>query len=458
MIAGKTRKGGNRHVEKANGDAPLMSQQDQSLATAKSYRYVALGLLVAAYVCSFIDRQVLSILQQAIKVDLHLSDTELGLLGGLAFAVFYTAFGIPIARLADHHSRSKIIAVSLALWSVMTAACGLAQNFLMLALARIGVGVGEAGCSPPAHSLLADYFPLRQRSTAFGIYTLGIPIGGALGLLIGGYVNNFLGWRVAFFMVGLPGVILALIIGFVLKEPPRGLSEGHVQSAAKPPPLGEVWRAIKERKAFHHICLAFALTAFAGYGTQQWYPTYFIRTFHLDTGTVGLVSAIASAAFGGVSTFAGGWLADRLSGRDVRWICWLPAIALTLSIPFAIMVLLQQTFHNAVVFLFIGSLFTGVHLGPVFGVNQTLFPLRMRALAASVLLFVTNLVGLGFGPTLVGIESDLWHGLGIDAPSGFGAFLSLRIAIGTNAVVTLWAVLHYFLAARTLREDIARAG
>lgn len=428
------------------------------VGTANAYRWVGLSLLVAAYVCSFLDRQIFAILQQPIKDAMRLSDTELGLLGGLAFALFYTAFGIPLARIADHHSRSRVIAICLALWSVMTALCGAATNFATLALARIGVGVGEAGCSPPAHSLLADYFGPRERSRAFGIYTLGIPIGSALGLLIGGYVNNAFGWREAFFVVGLPGLVLALIIAFALKEPPRGASENLESLAAeKAPSLGEVARTLLQRKTFGHLCMAFALTAFAGYGVGQWYPTYFIRVFSLDTGTVGLVTAIANGLFAGISTYFGGVLADRLSKHDTRWICWLPAIALLVNIPFAITLLFQTKFVTAVPVLFAGMLFTGVHLGPIFGVAQTLAPIRMRALTASILLFATNLVGLGLGPSSVGIESDLFSRLGVNTTSGFGAHNSLRYALLVNSLVTAWAILHYLLAARTLREDIARA-
>ncbi len=434
------------------------TSETESAASMGRYRWVALSLLVAAYVCSFLDRQIFAILQQPIKEAMNLSDTELGLLGGLAFAVFYTAFGIPLARIADHHSRSKVIAFSLALWSIMTAACGATTNFVTLALARIGVGVGEAGCSPPAHSLLADYFGPRERSTAFGIYTLGIPIGSALGLVIGGYVNDFFGWRQAFYVVGLPGLVLALIIFFALKEPRRGGSENRESAGAeKPPSLGEVARTLWKRKTFGHLCMAFALTAFAGYGVGQWYPTYLIRVFHLDTGTVGLVAAVANGLFGGLSTYLGGVLADRFSKREVCWICWLPAIALLINIPFAITFLFQTTFMTAVPVMFAGMLFTGVHLGPIFGVAQTLAPIRMRALTASILLFVTNLIGLGLGPSSVGIESDLFNKLGVNTASGFGEHNSLRYALLVNSIVTLWAIIHYVLAARTLREDIARA-
>ena len=329
----------------------------------------------------------------------------------------------------------------------MTALCGAAQGFVTLALARVGVGVGEAGCSPPAHSLIADYFAPHERSTALAIYSLGIPIGGALGFVIGGYVNLYLGWREAFFVVGIPGVLFATLLAFRLREPVRGSSETRAQTTVQPP-LGEVFRTLWKQRTFHHLCMAFALTAFAGYGTNQWLPSYFIRTFNLDTGTVGLVMALGNGVAGGLSTLAGGIIADRLAKRDMRWICWLPSCALLIMIPFSVALLFQRDFAHAVVFLLIASLFSGVHLGPIFGVVQTLAPLRMRALSASVLLFATNLVGMGLGPLTVGVVSDTLHGIGVAN--------SLRWGILINTLVTFWAVAHYVWAARTLREDVAQ--
>jgi MFS family permease len=226
------------------------------------HRWMALGLLFCVYVFNFLDRQIFAILQEAIKTDLHLSDTEIGFLGGFAFAIFYTTLGIPIARLADQHSRSKIIAISLALWSLMTALCGAARGFLTLALARIGVGIGEAGCSPPAHSLIADYFGPRERSTALAVYSLGIPVGAALSNLIGGYVNVSLGWREAFYVVGLPGILFAILVTIFLKEPTRGLIEARTESEVSLPPLGEVARVLWQHRTFRHLCAAFALASF----------------------------------------------------------------------------------------------------------------------------------------------------------------------------------------------------
>jgi MFS family permease len=411
------------------------------------YRWLALGLLLCVYVFNFLDRQIFAILQQAIKTDLHLSDTALGFLGGLAFAIFYTTLGIPIARLADRHSRSKIIAISLALWSLMTALCGAARGFVTLALARIGVGIGEAGCSPPAHSLIADYFGPRERSTALAIYSLGIPIGAALGNLIGGYVNVSLGWSKAFYVVGLPGILFAIILAIFLKEPVRGLSDARTESEVLLPSLSEVTRVLWQRRTFRQLCAAFALSSFVIYGSLQWVPTYFIRTYNLDTGKVGAVIALSSGLFGGLSTLVGGLIGDRLARHDVRWLCWMSAIGLLVNAPLMILMLFQSSFSHATYFLYAASLFTGFHLGPVFALVQTLVPMRMRALAASILLFVTNLVGMGMGPLFIGFASDGLGAAGVVDP--------LRWAILIVLCFTAWTILHYLLAARTLREDLA---
>ncbi len=412
-----------------------------------SYRWLALGILFCVYVFNFLDRQIFAILQEAIKTDLQLSDTELGFLGGFAFAIFYTTLGIPIARLADRRSRSKIIAVSLALWSLMTALCGAARGFVTLALTRIGVGVGEAGCSPPAHSLIADYFGPRERSTALAIYSLGIPVGAALGNLIGGYVNVSLGWREAFYIVGLPGILLAIFVKIFLREPARGLSEAYTENEISMPPLGEVARVLWQQRTFRQICAAFSLTSFVIYGALQWVPTYFIRTYSLDTGKVGMVIAISSGLFGGIATLIGGLVGDRLAKHDVRWLCWLSAIGMVVTTPLMILMLFQPSFTHATYFLYAAMLFNGFHLGPTFGLVQTLVPMRMRALAASILLFATNLVGMGMGPLFIGFVSDSLGAAGVVDP--------LRWAILIGLCFTVWAVLHYLLAARTLREDLA---
>ena len=254
--------------------------------TTNSIRNYALGILVVVYTFNFIDRQILSILLESIKTDLDLSDTSLGFLTGFAFALFYATLGIPIAKYADKGNRRNLIALSLGIWSFMTALSGLAQNFFHLLFARIGVGVGEAGCSPPAHSMIADYFPANKRSTALGIYSLGIPFGIMFGLFAGGWINEVFGWRLAFFVVGIPGILLAFIFRFTVKEPIRGQAEGKVASEKQPSIYETVSYLIKKR-SFRHLVFAAALAAFVGYGAITWLPSFFQRSYGMQTSDVG---------------------------------------------------------------------------------------------------------------------------------------------------------------------------
>ena len=245
---------------------------------SKAYRYYILGILTIVYVFNFIDRQILVILQESIKEDLDLSDAQLGLLSGFAFAIFYVTVGIQIARWADRGNRRTIISLAIGLWSAMTAVCGLVQNYWQLLGARIGVGVGEAGGSPPAHSMISDMFPPHERATALSIYNLGIPFGVFVGFLAGGWINELLGWRYAFFAVGIPGVIFALIVRGTVREPPRGMSE-KVDRVADAPPVGDVIRMLWSRRSFRHMSIAAGLHAFVGYGVgNSWRRSSFACT------------------------------------------------------------------------------------------------------------------------------------------------------------------------------------
>lgn len=238
--------------------------------TAK-YRGYTLFILTAVYVFNFIDRQILVILQESIKQELGLSDTQLGLMSGFTFAIFYVSFGIPIARLADKGNRRNIIAVSLTIWSAMTTLSGMAQNFIQLLLARIGVGIGEAGGSPPAHSIISDLYPPKKRATALAIYSTGISIGILLGFLIGGWVNQYLGWRMTFLVVGVPGILLALILRFTLKEPPRGLSEKGTDAVSQQHSMKDVFRLLREKKSFRYIAVGAGFAAYVGYTVTSWH-------------------------------------------------------------------------------------------------------------------------------------------------------------------------------------------
>lgn len=418
-----------------------------SPALSKRYTRYALGLLLVVYIFNFIDRSILSILLESIKEEFQLSDTQLGLLSGPAFAIFYTFVGLPIARWSDRGKRTSIIAIAVVVWSAMTALTGFAQSFLHLLLARIGVGVGEAGCSPPAHSLLSDYFPASRRATVLAIYSLGIPIGGGIGFLAGGWLDEFFDWRTAFIVVGAPGVLLALIVKLTLKEPRRGQYD---EPSLTQPSQQSVWQVLKFMnglKSFRHLALAAALHAFYGYGAGAFVAAFFRRSHGMEPGELGTWFGIIAFTAGSAGTFLGGFLGDRLATRDQRWYMWLPAVATAAYIPFAIFLYLASNPYVGLVLYFPGSILGGMYLGPTFAMTQSLVPASMRATAAAILLFAINIIGLGLGPQGVGILSDLLS-------STYGNE-SLRYALLITIVsFAAWSIVHYTLAARTLREDL----
>ena len=415
------------------------------------YKRYALALLVVVYVFNFVDRTILSILLEPIRNEFDLSDTQLGFLSGLAFALFYTFLGIPIARWADRGVRKSIIAVAVFTWSGMTALTGFAWSFATLLAARIGVGIGEAGCSPPAHSLLSDYFPAERRATALATYSLGIPIGSGIGYLAGGWLAEWFDWRTAFIVVGLPGVLLAGVVQLTLREPARGAYDeappANTESDADAASLGQILRFMLSLASFRHMAMGAALHSFYGYGAGAFNPAFFVRSHQLTTGEIGTWLAAIGFTGGVLGVYLGGYLSDRIAERDARWYMWLPALSTAIYIPFAFLLYLWPTPHAALLMALPGTVLGGMYLGPTFAMTQTLVRPEMRALAAAILLFIINLVGLGFGPQGVGVLSDLL------APS-FG-IESLRYALLITVVLfALWSVVHYALAARTLREDL----
>ena len=414
-----------------------------------SYRKYVLTMLVVVYIFNFLDRQIVTILAEPIKVDLDLNDTQIGLMSGLAFALFYTILGIPLARLADRARRVDIITMALIVWSGMTALCGMAQNFSQMLAARIGVGIGEAGCSPAAHSLIADYYPPEKRASALSIYALGIPIGSIIGLLTGGWVAEFYGWRVAFFVVGAPGFLLAIVFRMTIREPLRGMHDAQTVQNQQQPPLGATLKTLMQNKTLFHIAMGGALTAFAGYGLGQWLPAYFIRVHGLgiaETATYfGLVIGVASA----VGTFMGGSIADRFARKDPRIYVWLPAAGVLLAFPFYVVAMLSNNPYVAIAILVIPGFLTSLWMGPVFGTVQNIAPMRARALASALLLFALNIVGLGLGPLMVGVMSDLLSGA---YPED-----SLRYAIIIATTAFVWSAVHFFLAGRAIRADLGAA-
>ncbi len=420
-----------------------------------AYRNYALGILFVGYIVNFVDRSILSLLLEPIKLELSLSDSQLGLLGGLAFALFYTFLGIPIAAMADRYSRVKILAVSMVIWSAMTAFCGLATNFWTLLMTRIGVGVGEAGASPPSHSLISDYFPVEKRATALSIYALGIPFGTMIGSYVGGWGADEIGWRNTFFLVGVPGVFVALIIALTLREPPRGMSDVKPAQAnsnnqdKKPeaPKVAEVIKFLGNKMSFRHLAFAAGLHAFVSYGASTWNAPFFIRIHNMSSTDLGAALALV-AGIGAIGTFFGGYLSDKISDRtgDKRWYFWVPAIATIIMVPFQLVAYLYDGTTAAIGSLCVVAIMGAVYLGPSFAMTQALVSLRMRAVASAILLFVLNLIGMGLGPWFVGILSDvLAPSMGVE---------SIRYALCVAVLVNLWAGVHYLLGAKTVRGDL----
>jgi MFS family permease len=426
------------------------SAEPAPAGSGTAYSYYALGVLFVVYVFNFIDRSILNILAEPIKQDLGLYDWQIGLMGGIAFALFYTMLGIPIARLADTHNRRNIIAICLTVWSGMTAICGFAQNFWQLLLARIGVAVGEAGGSPPAHSMISDLFASDRRATALGLYALGIPVGTMLGNLFGGWINEAMDWRTAFIVVGLPGVAMALVLRLTVREPPRGFTEQTLKAKAEAPPVGFVFKALWSRKSFRYMALGGALHALVGYGVGPFLPSLFIRVHGMNTADLG--TALFWLGFAGIAgTALGGYFADRLGVRDVRWYVWLPGLAILVSLPFSTTVYLWPEPIQALVISAIPGFLGAYYLGPTFSLAQGLVGLRMRALAAAILLFILNLIGMGLGPLFVGIVSDL-----LNAFTGLGRE-SIRWALVSVLVFNLLSAFFYLLAGRDLKSDLARS-
>ncbi len=410
-----------------------------------AYAAYVLTILFLVYVFNFIDRQVLAILIGPIKQDLGVSDTVIGLLGGFAFAVFYTLAGIPIARWADRGSRRNVVAISLTLWSVMTAATGLARNVGHLALARIGVGVGEAGGSPPSHSLLCDYFPPERRATALALYANGIYVGSGLAYMFGGWVVTHFDWRTTYFAVGLVGLPLALLVVTTVRELPRGMWES--EAPAEPAPFGVVLRFLLARRAFVWLVVAACFQSIAGYGILLWAGEFLARVHGMGRLEIGTWLGPTILFGGSAGVTVGGWLADRLGRRDPRWYLRLPAIVAVAGLPFALgFVLLDDPVTALVAFVPFYAI-SNMYVGPLWSVPQNLVRPEMRATTSAILLLILNLVGLGLGPFAIGFLNDLL------APT-YGD-LAIRWSLLAVVLVGGFASIFYVLGSRHLPAELA---
>lgn len=437
------------HNHEEGDSAPVGQVAQENPYASRKKAYYALVILTIVYSFNFIDRQLLAILQEAIKADLLLSDSQLGLLTGFAFAAFYVTAGIPIARWADRGNRRDIVALSLFVWSFMTAISGLVNNYIQLLLARIGVGIGEAGGSPPSHSIISDIFPPNKRASAIGFYSMGVSVGILFGFLAGGWLNEFFGWRVAFLVVGAPGILLAVVVRMSIPEPIRGLTEKR-QVSSQAVPLGQVVSVLWSRRSFRHLAMGAGLNAFAGYSISNWTASFMIRSHGMTTGELGTWLSMTIGLGGAVGVFCGGLLADRLAPRDQRWYAWLPALAGFICLPFMTAVYLVANPYTALLMGVVPGILFNVYLGNTIATTHSLVGLRMRALSSAILFLVINTIGLGLGPWSIGLLSDyLEPQLGAE---------SLRYAmLYLLPAVMFWSACHFYLASRTLRQDLAAA-
>lgn len=420
------------------------------------YRWYVVWLLFVVYVFNFVDRQILTILIEPIKAEFKFSDAQMGLLSGFAFAVLYSTLGIPIARYADRGNRVNIIATALFVWSFFTVLTGRATTFTQLLLARVGVGIGEAGCTPPAYSLISDYFEKQRRTSAISIYTMGIYGGVFVGFAVGALVAEEYGWRAAFYVVGIPGIILSLIVKLTLREPPRGFADGGTVPS-QPPPIREVLSTVLNKPTFWHLSLAASTHAFVGYGVNGFHPSFLIRTHELTVGQAGVVLAFVSAISGIGGTWLGGYMADKFTTtkNDVRWQMWTPGIATLLNVPMALVAYMTPSVDIVIVVMFISLVFGVAYLGPTYATMQRLVNARERALGSALLLLIVNLIGLGLGPLLVGALSDFFNARFLAegmAPAQAMAE-GLRWSLIIMVCINVWSFVHYMLAARTLARD-----
>ena len=464
-------------------ESPNAGAQEQKISDA--YRLYVLLILTAVYTFNFVDRQIMGILAEDIKVDLGLSDSQLGILIGFAFAVLYTTLGIPIARIADRANRITIVSLSLACWSGFTAISGAAQNFTQLALARVGVGIGEAGGSPPSHSVISDLYPKEKRAGALAVYALGIPVGVTLAYLGGGWVSENFSWRTTFIALGVPGVILAIIVKLTVREPKRGATEENtgaeafsalavtepeggferfLHSATKPLPaktrqsvfgeLAGLWRAARHLlsiPSYRGIVIGLTAGSFASYAIAGFIVPFFARS-HPDFARtdvlfwLGLINGTAYV----LGVLVGGRLVDHYAKKNKSAYGWIPAIALIVNLPFFLGAMWASSPILSLILWWPSHLLTGFYLGPCFALAQTLAPVSIRALSTAIFFFILNMIALGFGPTYVGIMSDVFAG-------SFGSATGLRIALSTVAVAGVISIAAFVWLTKQIDRDWTKA-
>ena len=441
--------------------AGVPEEASQTRSYSPAYTIYALVLLTSINLMNSIDRIFIGILNEPLRKELHLADWQLGLMTGFAFAVFLGALGLPIARFADRNSRPVVIVATLSIWSVFTALCGTARGFLQLCLFRMGVGFGEAGCSPPAQSLIADYFPKTRRATALAFWAMGIPLGSLIGFPLGGLVADSYGWRAAFVAAGAPGLVLAVVAALTLRETRSTLRADMAAAKAEQPSIRQALARLAKKRSFWFLALGAATCGFAGYGQLAFISSFFLRTHHRElamaaanlglgaVGLTGLLVGVILGACGAVSYLAGGWLADKLGVRSPRNMMIGPIIGSPLGFVVLIPLLFAKSVWFAMAMLVICHLLSGLWFGPVYATAQGVVPPNMRASSTAILLFVTQSIGLGFGPLTVGAVSDF-----VSTGLHLGSAEGVRWGLLCASSIVLLGALFFWLGSRTLDRDL----
>jgi MFS family permease len=406
--------------------------------TAGQRRYL-LALLAALSACNFLDQQIMAIVLEPVRREFALSDIQLGLLSGLAFSALYTTLSIPAGIWGVNHSRRNLIALAATVWGTMTVLCGFAQSYWHLLLARLGVGVGESGGAPPSQAMISDLYPPQERATALAILAAGVNAGIFFAFLVGGFVAHRYGWRVAFIVAGIPPILLAILLRFTVREPPRVTGPNRLPSMAL---VGATVRAIWTDRSLRQLCFASTLTMAVGYGAIAWIPSFLLRSHGLDVATVGAYLAIIVGIGGGLGTYLGGFFSDRLRRRDVRWSLWLVAAVFVLARPFSMGFYLVDSMVVALLLFLLPAMVGAIHMGPSFAVLHDRIDPSLRPISSAVLLLILNFIGLGLGPLIVGGLSQ-W----VFASAGEH---SLRYALATIQLIGIWGAVHYYLAGKEL--------
>ncbi len=456
-----------------------------AVAALGTQRYVVTLLLMLAYTLNSADRQLLAIIGQPIKLDLQLSDTQFGFLVGTAFASLYTFSGIPVARLAERFKRVNILCTMMILWSGLTALCGAAMRFSQLLGLRMAVGVAEAGCTPPAHSIISDYFPPRERATALSIYSCGISLGYILSAMLGGYLALHYGWRVACVALGLPGLLVAIGVKLLVREPARPRLPEPAALTTELQQLGLVCRTLLLRRPLAHFFAGVTIAAFASQGSWAFIPAFFNRVFDLNYGTVGIVAALTGGVAVGAGLVSGGPLADRLARNSLRWYAYVCAAGLAISTPLFVLAFIQRQWLTTAALLGVASFFQYLSFGPTFGVIQNAVEPRQRATATALVYVVLNVVALGGGALFTGWLIDRFAEIDFHSAAAHAASFRVQCPGGQarqsepevirwlcrstlarasreGIIVTVllyaWASIHYFLGARGLENELGAAG